>query len=299
MDRLPFTLPGTFYRGNLHCHSTLSDGARSPEEVMATYRDHGYDFISLTEHFLEEYGFPIVDTRPYRRPGFTTILGAELHAPALANGERWHILANGLPLDFAPPVAGERGPALARRARAAGAFVSIAHPYWYNLSIEDAISLDAAHAVEVWNTGCEVEVDRGDSFSMCDLLLERGIRLTACATDDAHFKVEDYRGGWVHVRAASLDPDALVAALKAGHYYSSTGPTIDLIQRAGDALEVRCSAARAIIVHGRGARNERVIDPGAGLRAATLPLTKFANSYCRVTIVDAAGRRAWSNPIWL
>ena len=39
-----------FYRGNTHCHTTRSDGRRSPEEVIALYREAGYDFLALTDH---------------------------------------------------------------------------------------------------------------------------------------------------------------------------------------------------------------------------------------------------------
>ena len=62
MHRLPFDRPGRFWRGNLHGHSTLSDGTLTPDEVCRRYREAGYDFISLTEHFLSHYDFPIVDT---------------------------------------------------------------------------------------------------------------------------------------------------------------------------------------------------------------------------------------------
>ena len=319
MKTLPFDKPGRFYRGNLHTHSTRSDGREAPEAVIAAYRDHGYDFISLTDHFMERFGWPMVDTRAFRTEHFTTLIGAELHAPALENGERWHILAVGLPLDFAPCPPDERGPALAMRAREAGAFVAIAHPYWYNLTLQDALSIEAAHAVEVWNTGCAVEVSRGDSWYMSDMLSGRGWRLSACATDDAHFKVEDYRGGWVQVRAASLDPDAILAALKAGHYYSSNGPELrdvrvepasptggaaasmggDVVASGESAGQIRisCSPARSIVVTGRGAKSEALL--GSGLTEAVLPLQKFAGAWCRVTVTDAAGRQAWTNPIWL
>ncbi|MEI6161178.1 MAG: PHP domain-containing protein, partial [Roseococcus sp.] len=111
-----FTTPGRFWKGNIHTHSNRSDGARSPEEVCATYREAGYDFLALTDHFQAKYGFPIVDTRPFRTGAFTTILGAELHAPATALGELWHILAVGLPSDFAPTPPEESGPELAARA---------------------------------------------------------------------------------------------------------------------------------------------------------------------------------------
>ena len=41
----PFSTPGRFWRGNLHTHSNLSDGALAPEQVIAAYRGAGYDFM--------------------------------------------------------------------------------------------------------------------------------------------------------------------------------------------------------------------------------------------------------------
>jgi histidinol phosphatase-like PHP family hydrolase len=101
MRNLPFDRPGRFYRGNLHTHSTRSDGA--PASVIDAYRSRGYDFLALTDHVLDRYGFPITDTRELRSPDFTTLLGAELHAPRTESGVDWHLVAVGLPLDFAPP----------------------------------------------------------------------------------------------------------------------------------------------------------------------------------------------------
>lgn len=119
-----FTAPGRFWRGNLHTHSTRSDGVLAPEEVCRRYRAEGYDFLALTDHFIGIYGYPMVDTRPFRTEGFTTLIGAELHSGAQANGELWHILAVGLPDDFAPPATpaslpnrGRRPAPTSRRAR--------------------------------------------------------------------------------------------------------------------------------------------------------------------------------------
>ena len=219
-----FTEPGRFWRGNLHTHSTRSDGVLDPVEVCRRYRDQGYDFLALTDHFVGRYGYPIVDTLPMRTNSFTTILGAELHSGAMANGELWHILAVGLPTDFAPshspsfvPVAGqESGPEIAARAVAAGAFVAIAHPQWSGLTIEDARSITAAHAVEIYNHGCAMGCDRPDGFMLADQLLTEGRRLTMIATDDAHFSEPDFFGGWVMVKAEVNEPEALLTALKAG-----------------------------------------------------------------------------------
>jgi hypothetical protein len=275
-----------------------SDGTRTPEAVVAAYRERGYDFLALTDHFLPQYDYPITDTRALRGDGFTTLLGAELHGPRTAVGELWHILAVGLPLDFARPIPDEPGPAIAARAAAAGAFVGIAHPAWYNLTLADALTVEAADAVEVYNETCAQLNDRGESWHLTDNVLTRR-RLMAFAADDAHFKDErpDAFGAWVHVRATALEPAALLAALKAGHYYSSQGPVIHDLRADGSWLTIACSPASLIVVSGRAAaaRTAR----GEGLTTGRLPLDPFAGAYCRVTIVDAAGKRAWSNPIWI
>jgi predicted metal-dependent phosphoesterase TrpH len=296
---LPFDKPGRFYRGNLHMHSTHSDGALGAAEAIDAYRNHGYDFISLTDHFMERYGYPLIDTRAHRTATFTTLIGAELHTAAISTGEPWHILAVGLPLDFPRNPTTMSGAELAARAREAGAFVAVAHPNWYALRYDEAMSIEAAHAVEIYNHGCHVEVDRGESWHVTDQMLCAGRRLTAVATDDSHFKVVDYRGGWVQVKAESLDPDALLAALKAGHFYSSTGPRLTDVRLEGGRIRVACSPARAIVVSGRGARSVRLVaPPGETVADADLSLEKIGDGYCRVTVVDAQGGRAWTNPIW-
>lgn len=292
-----FSRPGAFWRGNLHTHSTRSDGALPPEEVCRRYRAEGYDFLALTDHFLPGYDWPIVDTAPHRDEGFTTIIGAEIHTYAMENGEGWHILAVGLPFDFAPVTEGETGPALAARARAAGAFVAIAHPQWSGLTMNDARSIEAAHAVETYNHGCAVGCDRADGFHTLDLLLSEGRALNLIATDDAHFTEPDFFGGWVMVKAERNEPDALLAALKAGEFYSSQGPEIRDIAIEGDELRVQCSAASAVIVAGQGSAARAT--HGASMTRVAADLSRFAKSpWLRVIVVDAAGRKAWSNPIW-
>ncbi|MFB9231696.1 PHP domain-containing protein [Pseudohalocynthiibacter aestuariivivens] len=158
----PFSLPGRFWRGNLHTHSTLSDGALPIESVVEAYKNAGYDFLMMSEHFVEQIKWPMADTRSMRSNSFTTILGAELHAPKTSVGELWHILAAGLPLDFEPCGDEETGPEIARRAVEAGAFVAIAHPAWSQFTMEDARNINVAQAVEIYNHGSAVQTDRGE-----------------------------------------------------------------------------------------------------------------------------------------
>src|SRR5262245_4686396 len=247
-DLAPFSLPGRFWRGNLHTHSTLSDGALAPDRVVQAYKDAGYDFMMLSDHFIDHYAWPIADTRRLRSNKFTTIIGSELHAPETTAGELWHIVAAGLPLDFDPSSPEETGAVLARRAAEAGAFVGIAHPAWSQLTVEDGRAIDVAHAVEIYNHGCAVDCDRGDGWYLLDQMLTECRRLTAFATDDAHFKTDDHFGGWVQVKTESLEPEALLAALKAGHYYSSQGPVIHEVSISGNELIIACSPVDTIVV---------------------------------------------------
>lgn len=299
MRNLPFQQPGQFWRGNLHTHTDRSDGTLPPEAVCAYYRDNGYDFLALTDHFMERFNYPLTDAPDLRTDRFLPIIGAELHAGETTYSGLWHILAVGLPPDFPSNVADETGPQIARRALDAGAFVACAHPAWYNLCEADVLSLGPVHAIETYNATSADHNDKPDSWYMLDALLAQGHRYFACATDDAHFfpTRADVACGWVMVKAETLTQEAIVSALKQGHFYSSTGPQIlDVRVEPGERVLVECSPASSIFITGRGwwARHEH----GHGLRGAEFSLHDWNSPYCRVIVRDANGGRAWSNPIW-
>src|SRR5699024_3195763 len=126
---------------------------KTPEEVIEYYRSHDYDFISITDHFMERFHYPVTDTTEFRDEAFTTLLGAELHGWGMENGELWHIVANGLPADFAGPDSNEDGQEIAARAIKTGAFITIGHPGWNGVTIQDALSLEDFDAIEIYNHG--------------------------------------------------------------------------------------------------------------------------------------------------
>ncbi len=67
-------------RGNLHTHSTLSDGALDPVEIARRYRAKGYDFIAFTDHrcFLGDGGSQAYWARlPPSEDGFLILRGVE------------------------------------------------------------------------------------------------------------------------------------------------------------------------------------------------------------------------------
>ena len=149
MTRTLFSTNGRPYRGNLHGHCTHSDGINDAAEVVRMYREAGYDFPSLSDHYWTDPRYSadtVNDTSSLDSADFITIMSAELHCRGKLYDQDnlWHILANGLPLDF--PMAGETetGPELVRRAVDAGAFVTMPHPEWYSLTTEEARSLAQA-----------------------------------------------------------------------------------------------------------------------------------------------------------
>jgi hypothetical protein len=138
--------------------------------------------------------------------------------------------------------------------------------------------------------------DRPDGFQYADLLLSEGRDLTMIATDDAHFSEPDHFGGWVMVKSETLEPAALLTALKAGHFYSSQGPALENVDITADTVIVESSAVVSVIVQGHGSAAQAV--HGTSMTRTEIPLIRCKSSpWLRVTLIDAAGKRAWSNPI--
>ncbi|MBE6674237.1 MAG: PHP domain-containing protein, partial [Ruminococcaceae bacterium] len=39
-----------WYRANMHCHTTVSDGSLTPEQVKEEYKKMGYSIVAYTDH---------------------------------------------------------------------------------------------------------------------------------------------------------------------------------------------------------------------------------------------------------
>ena len=50
MKKSYFPENGVWLKGNPHSHTTVSDGMYTPMELATMYREHGYDFLSMTDH---------------------------------------------------------------------------------------------------------------------------------------------------------------------------------------------------------------------------------------------------------
>ena len=299
-----FNNKGKFFKGNLHGHSNKSDGKLTPEEVCGTYIEKGYNFISITDHFLRMFNYPI--TLPELKiKNFTVIPGAELHTSKMENGELWHVLALGLKDNFIPPhqpnflinTQSENIESLSSRLYENGAFVSLTHPEWNGMTLQDSLKIKKVHAIEIYNHGCAIECDRGSGVAVLDQLLNYGKDIDIIATDDSHFHIDDAFGGWVMVKSEINSAVSLLEALKNGRYYSSQGPDFKNIKIQEGRLEVFCSPIEKIIVSGYGSATiykHKSNMESALFNLALLPQKKWL----RITIIDKEGNRAWTNPIY-
>ena len=107
--------------------------------------------------------------------------------------------------------------------------------------LQDTLRVKEVHAIEIYNHGCAIECDRGSGVAVLDQILNSGKELNIIATDDSHFHTNDTFGGWVMVKSETNEEEALVEALKKGHYYSSQGPDFKNIKVYDGRLEVRCT----------------------------------------------------------
>ena len=286
----PFSSPGRWLRGNLHVHSSASDGRLSPAQVVEHYRSLGYDFLALSDHR--------VISDPPAGADLLVLRAAEVNTSGLATpGKSWHLLL--IEPRAVPEGRVEEPGDLLRFALAAAPVVIVAHPYWSNLSGDDVLALAQATGVEVFNTGCEVEIARGFSEYSWDYALASGARLWGFAVDDAHRCVEDSGGGWVMVKSAAATVEAVMRSLEAGLFYSSMGPEIRQVSVDGVGVVVETSPVVRIDFLAKSSRGAQF----RGSAAAPLERAEYrwggGERYLRIQVTDAQGCRAWTNPMYL
>jgi hypothetical protein len=291
----PFRAPGKWYRANLHAHTTNSDGDLSPEECVEFYRAAGYHVLAITDHWC-------VSAPKGKRDGLLVIPGVEVDGGKSAQGTGFHIVGLALRMRGKIDRSHKRSAQqLVDMIRGDGGEAFIAHPYWSGLMAPDMAGLRGCFAVEVYNTGCDLEILRGFSMSHWDDLLTLGHDLGGVAVDDGHHHTVDYGLGWTMIRATSLTAKAVMEALRRGRYYSSTGPRIKDLQVTNGRVHVVTSRVKSIAVvsaPGLGAR--RRAPEGKAITRANLPVpeSRYAR-YCRIEVTDHQGGTAWSNPILL
>jgi len=283
-----FASEGQWFKGNLHTHTTESDGRLSPKEVTDAYRDAGYDFVVITDHEK------VTDVGDLTQPGLLVMPGVELARSTAELGQSYHIVClNVTRVPQTPPGATVQEVIAATTALGGEAF--IAHPSWSGLTFKDLLGHEGLLGIEVYNTTCDMTIGKGYSTTQWDDLLARGLAPLGLAVDDLHRHPRDFAQGWIMVRAEELTQEAVMAAIRTGHFYSSTGPDIHHVELHGGTIHVSCSPVMRINFICATSRGHCVFaTDGKPFTDASFEVGAECG-YVRVECVDERGKTAWTN----
>jgi hypothetical protein len=109
------------YIGDLHIHSSYSDGKSSIKEIILTARKVGFDFIAITDHNQVEGSKQAKLLAEKSGLGLLVISGEEISAP-------WgHLLALKIENQISHKITPQE---VCKEAHQQGGYVFASHPYW-------------------------------------------------------------------------------------------------------------------------------------------------------------------------
>lgn len=296
-----------WYQGNLHCHTTNSDGDSTPAVVAGFYRDMGFDFVALTDHNHL--------TQPSEGgdlgPKFLVLPSSEYTSGF--NDIPVHVNGIGLNRPVLVEPASSVLDALRRgveQCKLQDALCMLNHPNWcWAFGAAEMAQAGGAHLFELFNgsytCNSEGSPSRPSTEAMWDELLSQGIRIWGAASDDCHsYKILPFNphrdppaSGWVVVRAASLTQAALIASLKAGDFYATTRILLEdvLVEKAKLSLRIKPWGEIHFLTSFIG-RGGKVLKQQEGLH----PVYEFKGDegYVRARVNCSDGHRAWTQPVF-
>ena len=301
----------TWFKGNLHTHTTNSDGDTAPEHVAEWYLENGYDWLCLTDHnhltILDD-----VDGSsskwPMLVPGeeVTSRIGPDGAVPVHVNGF-------GISRLVEEAVEGTVVHALQHNVdaiRAAGGMASVNHPnYKWSIGADELLAVDGYRFMEIYNGHPDSNNEGGgglpSTYNIWDRLLTAGRQVWGIAVDDSHhFQKEFGPGrsnpgrGWVQVRTDKLAVDGVLQALDDGNFYASTGVTLaDLRSTPGEiAIEIATVSEDKYTTVFTGQRGtELYVSDSLNPRYRPSRL----DGYVRATVYSSRGTKAWTQPVFM
>jgi hypothetical protein len=300
-----------FQRGNVHTHSTRSDGTAPIESMVAWYRSHGYQFVAMTEHDVR---VDPTELDSLAGPGFVVISGQEvtdsvdgvpLHVNALC-GQR----TIDEKVDFARADVGLS--TIFREIRASGAIPLVNHPnfHWALGATDLERGASGRYLLEIWSGHPNV-APMGDALhpsaeAIWDEVFARGGDVAPAAVDDAHGLPDDPKGGdafpgrgWVETYGDETTASAICVALADGRLYASTGPALARVAVEGETFSIGTTDPRVTVAfvgeNGDVLREVRAIEvaPAGGVREIAYRL-EGGETLVRARVTDAEGKRAWT-----
>ena len=303
---------GSFYKVNLHCHSTVSpDGKFSPQEIKDAYKAQGYAAVAFTDHEI------LMDHPELCDEGFIALNGVEVGVfERLRDPHAKHCHLGFVALTQEPhetfwceqdrPEQGkiprvyntETVNALIQRGKELGFFVTYNHPGWSLENYNDYMAYHGMHAMEIFNT---IGINHGHldhAPYAYDDMLRGGKRLYCIGADDNH-GIKERFGAFTVIKAPRLTYEALTNGLLNGHFYASQGPEIRELWVEDGRVFVSTSPARRIFFTTSGRRQGTIANADGSPVCEGEFILQPDDGYFRVTVLDEMGRYAHSNAYFL
>ena len=315
---------GNFYKANLHCHSTISDGGWTPEQLKEEYAKRGYSIIAYTDHdifiphdelndenFLALHGFEVEINEGHTYPGIATIKTCHICNVAIepdnliqplwdpfyayVGHAREHIneVKKGGE-SYRRVYSGEGISEMMKTFRDAGFFVTYNHPTWSQERYPEYTSYHGMHAMEMMNSGSlGIHYDEYNPRVYEDIL-HAGERIYCIGADDNHSKGE-IGISWICINAEKLEYRTITRALLDGNFYASAGPEIYELTYEDGKIRVKCSAAEKIICTYDIRKAGGVVAKDGNLVTEAEFTKPDGVGYFRLTVTDERGRHACTN----
>ena len=304
----PQATQARWFKGNTHTHTLNSDGDSTPDEVVRWYREHGYQFLVLTDHnYLTSVDG--LNALHGAADKFLVIRGEEV--TSTANAKAVHV--NGLNLDALVKQSTAESVVAATQEnvdgiRKANGVPHINHPnFTWAMTSDDLLQVQRTRLFEIFNGHPQVNNEGGGGSpgleEIWDRLLTTGRLMYGVAVDDAHhFKrpgdplASGPGRGWIYVRCDRLEPRAIVEAMERGDFYASTGVELASYQATSSsiALAIKPTTYSRYRVQfiGKGGRVlTEITDPNASYTV------KGDEGYVRARVLESNGYMAWTQPV--
>ena len=298
-----------WFKGNIHTHTTRSDGDSEPEVAVDWYRRNGYDFLVLTDH----NHVTLLERGTGAAQGPLMIPGEEVSVELNRGETSIHLGAIGIRSYVEPVDAGDIVPTLQANidaVHAAGGIVSLNHPnYTWAFDDRHIVQVSGANLLEIFNGNTMLNNYGGGGRPGCeeiwDMVLTAGRPIYGVAVDDSHHFQGDFKPslanpgrGWVMVDAPALEQEAVVEALESGAFYSSTGVVLEELTVSHDGIELAIRQEWHMAYDTEFVtRGGRVLDREYGLRASYD--VRGDEGYVRARVLGSDGSRAWTQPLFL
>lgn len=281
------TFGKTWYKGNLHTHTTNSDGAYTPEETIGLYKSKGYDFLALTDHWFHGEG--------RQEENFLLLNGTEFDVGQNVQEGIYHIVGIGM----------EKAPALTKRAPGLSAqkiideihnvngIAILAHPAWSLDRASEVIKLHGIDGCEIYNTTSGLPWNcRPYSGVFFDEMALLGHYLPCMAADDAHHYTGDETRSYIMVQVDALTREGILEAIRANRFYATQGPKF-WIEIENDTVTVHSSPVCEVVFFTDTVWAGDRATVGENITEATYKI-KPTDTFVRVELKDKDGNSGWS-----